>query len=159
MTHTFLLQPGNWNLQGLWCERKQKPIPIQGEVVLSWHQNNWFSWNSQLKFANNDDSASASKLLATSELNLTYRGYIGFQESQYTFVLKHNVLGNLEGHGWITPNAIIQRYWVLNDRQRRQGFETFYQNADDTYYLCSCLTKGHQMIITLEATLLRGAQS
>lgn len=159
MTHTFLLQSGNWKLQGLWCERKLQPMPIQGSVMISWHQNNWFNWNSQLIFPNNENASSGSKVLSTSELNLNYRGYIGLQQSQYTFVLKHNILGNLEGNGWITPTAIVQRYWVLNDRQRRQGFETLYQQQDDTYCFCSCLTQGHQILITVEAKLARKQQS
>jgi hypothetical protein len=95
--------------------------------------------------------------LKSPELTFTYRGYLGFQQNQYTFVLKHNILGNLEGNGWITPTWIMQRYWVLNDRQRRQGFETLYQETADTYRLCTGLTQGHQIISTLEATLVRSS--
>lgn len=155
MTHTFLLEPGQWHLKGVWCESNLQPISIEGIVSILWSQPNWFSWNKQLKISNSEELNLKSRYLSESELSLTYRGYLGFRQSQYTFVLKHNLLGDLEGNGWITPSAIIQRYWVLNDRKRRQGFETLSQETENTYHFCSCLTQGHQMINTIEARLNR----
>lgn len=153
MTHTFLLKPGQWRLKGFWCETHLNPVPIEGTVNIVWNQPNWFSYTQRLTLPHHQENSINNYYFSSSELFLNYRGYLGFQQSQYTFVLKHNQLGNLEGNGWITPTSIIQRYWVLNDRKRRQGFETFYQKQADTYYFCSCLTQGHQMIITLEAIL------
>jgi len=157
VTHTFLLEPGQWTLQGVWCEANLTPLAIEGTVTIFWNQPNWFRWHQQLRFANYKTLPELKNSLQSSELTLTYRGYLGFQQNQYTFVLKHNLLGNLEGNGWITPTWIMQRYWVLNDRKRRQGFETLYQQTPDTYHLCSGLTQGHQIMSTLEATLVRSS--
>lgn len=153
MTHTFLLKPGQWRLKGLWCENHLEPFSVQGTVSIVWNQPDWFSYTQRLTLADDQEPNWKTNYFSASELLLNYRGYLGFQQRQYTFVLKHNQLGNLEGNGWITPTSIIQRYWVLNDRKRRQGFETFYQKQPDAYHLCSCLTQGHQMVVTLDATL------
>ena len=39
--------------------------------------------------------------------------------TQYTFVLQHSELGRVEGEGWIAPQSIVQRYWVLGDERQR----------------------------------------
>jgi hypothetical protein len=153
--HSFLLEPGQWTLKGLWCETNRTSFSVEGTVTISWNQPNWFCWHQQLKFPNNEPIPSSSELSEPSELILIYQGYLALRQNQYTFVLKHNLLGNLEGNGSINPTWIIQRYWVLNDRKRRQGFETLYQESKARYRLCSCLTHGHQIISTLEATLVR----
>lgn len=159
MTHTFLLKPGQWTLNGFWCENHLDPVPIGGTVSIAWNQSCWFSYTQRLTLPDRQQKNMVkNNYFSSSELSLNYRGYLGFQQNQYTFVLNHNQLGNLEGNGWITPTSIIQRYWVLNDRKRRQGFETFYQKQPDTYHFCSCLTQGHQMVITLEATLTYSSQ-
>jgi len=150
VTHTFLLKPGQWTLQGFWYELNLSPIAIEGTVDILWSQPNWFTWRTQLQFKEKEQS---------SPVSLTYRGYLSYQQRQYTFVLKHNLLGNLEGNGSMTPTWIIQRYWVLNDRKRRQGFETLYKETENAYRLCSTLTEGHQIKTTIEATLSRYSHS
>ncbi len=155
MTHTFLLEPTKWTLSGFWCERDLAPFPVQGTVNIFWHQPDWFTWVTQLTLPDLENLPQKNRFFSSTELILNYQGYLGSQQNQYTFVLKHNCLGNLEGSGWLTPHAITQRYWVLNDRKRRQGFETLDQQSENVYRLCSFLTQGHQMIIALEATLTR----
>ncbi len=155
--HTFLLEPGRWTLEGLWCEANLTPLSIKGTVMISWNQPNWFCWHQQLKFPNTKQISEQNHLSKQCELTFVYQGYLAFPQNQYTFVLKHNILGNLEGNGWINSTWIIQRYWVLNDRKRRQGFETLYQESTGSYRLCSCLTYGHQIMSTLEATLVRSS--
>lgn len=157
MTHTFLLESGQWTVKGFWCDRGFDPCPLEGRVNILWNQPNWFCWSNTLILSEQEKFSPQKSYLATSELTFTYKGYLTSEQSQYTFVLKHNILGNLEGDGWITPHAIIQRYWVLNDRKRRQGFDTLYREAEDTYRLCSSLSQGHQMMTTLEATLSRSS--
>ncbi|NBD33097.1 MAG: hypothetical protein GVY17_09075 [Cyanobacteria bacterium] len=157
MTHTFLLEPGQWILKGVWCEANVNPLSVEGTVTILWNQPNWFRCHKQLKFPDHQTQPNFDYSLKSPELILTYRGYLGYQQTQYTFVLKHNILGNLEGNGWMTPTWIMQRYWVLNDRKRRQGFETLYQETADTYRLCSGLNQGHQIMSTLEATLVRSS--
>jgi len=154
--HSFLLEPGQWILKGLWCDSSRTTtLSVEGTVTLSWNQPNWFCWHQQLKFPSKEHKSNQNHFSDCSEINFVYQGYLSFPQNQYTFVLKHNILGNLEGNGWINSSWIIQRYWVLNDRKRRQGFETLYQESIGTYRLCSCLTYGHQIMTTLEATLVR----
>ncbi|MEY3222575.1 MAG: hypothetical protein RLZZ203_1431, partial [Cyanobacteriota bacterium] len=83
-------------------------------------------------------------------------------DRQYTFLLQHNSLGQIEGEGWICPETIVQRYWVLGDnstelryRQRRSGFETLHRLNDDQYYLTSGILSGHSLDSTMEANLKR----
>ena len=70
-------------------------------------------------------------------------------------MLQHNVFGQIEGEGWICPDTIVQRYWVLSDRQRRSGFETLHRINDDQYYLTSGILVGHFLDSTMEANLER----
>jgi len=148
VTHTFLIKPGQWTIKGFWYEPNFDPLAIAGTADILWSQPNWFTWRMRLQLKKQEPS---------SELILTYRGYLSYRQSQYTFVLKHNHLGNLEGNGWINPAWIMQRYWVLNDRKRRQGFETLYQETENIYRLCSGFSEGHQIKTTMEATLTRSS--
>jgi hypothetical protein len=61
----------------------------------------------------------------------------------------------VEGEGWLSNHAIVQRYWVLGDHQRQSGFETFYRFSDRRYYLASGMLTGHSLTSTMEATLER----
>jgi hypothetical protein len=65
------------------------------------------------------------------------------------------LLGQIEGEGWIGTDSIIQRYWVIGDRQRRSGFETFYRIDDQTYNLSGGILAGHYLTSTIEARLER----
>jgi hypothetical protein len=143
--HTFLLEPGRWLIQGSWLERNSPPIPLKGLILVVWNRDNWFSMATKLIFPNSDRP----------EISFQYKGRLHDGERQYNFLLQHNSLGQIEGEGWICPDTIVQRYWVLGDRQRRSGFETLHQVNDDQYYLTSGILVGHFLDSTMEANLER----
>jgi hypothetical protein len=91
------------------------------------------------------------------EITFQYRGHLDVGERQYTFVLQHSELGRVEGEGWIAPESILQRYWVLGDKQRRSGFETLTRIDSGRYYLSSAVMAGHYLTSAMEARLERQA--
>ena len=68
-------------------------------------------------------------------------------------MLQHSELGRVEGEGWITPGAIVQRYWAINDKQRRSGFETLHRISDSKYCLSNGILAGHQLMSAMDAVL------
>lgn len=142
MTHTFLLEAKRWHIEGYWFERNQPPQPLKGRSIIAWQQEDWFTMVTKLVFPNSDRE----------EISFQYRGRLNAEERQYTYVLQHSQLGRLEGEGWVLEESIIQRYWVLGDRQRRSGFETFHRLSEHRYYLASATLAGHYLTSTLEAT-------
>lgn len=145
MAHTFLMQAGRWSLQGSWLERNGAPITVKGRTLVGWSRDDWFTLVTKLIFPGTERE----------EISFQYRGRMDAGERQYTFVLQHSLLGRVEGEGWVAPESIIQRYWVLGDRQRRSGFETLYRMNDDTYYFSSGIMAGHYLTSTMEAILER----
>ena len=145
MTHSFLLEAGRWTLAGTWIERNQLPIAVRGKTIVAWGQNNWFTMVTKLVFPDSERA----------EISYQYKGRLDNGERQYTYVLQQSILGRVEGEGWVGPESIIQRYWVLGDRQRRSGFETFYQVSDDQYQYSGVILAGHYLTSTIEGTLLR----
>ncbi len=148
MDHTFLLEPGRWVIQGSWLERNYPPIPLKGLTLVVWNRDNWFSMATKLMFPNSD----------LPEISFQYKGRLHEGARQYNFLLQHNILGQIEGEGWICPETIVQRYWVLGDRQKRSGFETLHRMNDHHYYLTSGLLAGHILESTMEANLQRQLQ-
>lgn len=149
MAHTFLMEAGRWTLQGNWLERNGMPTLVKGKTLVVWNRDNWFTMVTKLVFPESDRQ----------ELTLQYRGRLDAGERQYTFVLQHSLLGRVEGEGWIAPESIVQRYWVLGDRQRRSGFETLHLINENQYYLSSSILAGHYLTSTMEATLERQPES
>jgi hypothetical protein len=145
VSHTFLIEPGRWTLQGNWLERHELPVIVKGGTLVGWSRDDWFTMVTKLVFPGSDRE----------EISLQYRGRLDSQERQYTFVLQHSLLGRGEGEGWVAQESIVQRYWVLGDRQRRSGFETIYRLDDNKYYLSSSIMSGHHLTSTMEATLER----
>lgn len=145
MTHTFLVEVGRWTLQGNWLERDGMPILVKGFILVAWTQDDWFTMVTKLIFPENERD----------DITFQYRGRLNAGERQYTFVLQHSLLGRVEGEGWVAPESIVQRYWVLGDRQRRSGFETLHRLDDNTYYLSSGIMAGHYLTSTMEATVER----
>lgn len=143
MSHTFLLEQGRWKLQGNWLERNSPPIQVVGRVIVAWSQDEWFSMVTQFTFPKAEREA----------ITLQYRGRLDSGECQYTFVLQHSELGKVEGEGWITPESIVQRYWAINDKQRRSGFETLHRLDDQHYTLSSGIMEGLHLICAMDATL------
>ena len=148
MAHSFLLESGYWTLQGSWLEREQLPTLVKGRTLISW-RDDWFTMVTKLVFPEQERP----------EIAFQYRGHIDEDVRRYTFVLMHSSLGRVEGEGWIAPESIVQRYWVLGDRQRRSGFETIYRLNADTYHLSSAVMAGHYLTSAMEATLTRQSTS
>ena len=145
MTHSFLLEAGYWGMQGHWLEREQAPIPVKGKTLVAWRED-WFTMVTKLVFPTQERS----------EISFQYRGHLDENVQRYTFVLMHSGLGRVEGEGWIAPESIVQRYWVLWDtHQRRSGVETIYRINADTYHLSSAVMAGHYLTTAMEATLQR----
>ncbi|HEY9829680.1 hypothetical protein H6S82_25265 [Planktothrix sp. FACHB-1355] len=145
MAHTFLIEAGRWRLQGNWLERNGMPIAVKGLTLVAWSRDNWFTMVTKLMFPESDRE----------EIALQYRGRLDAGERQYTFVLQHSLLGRVEGEGWVAPESIVQRYWVLGDRQRRSGFETLHRVTENQYYISSSILAGHYLTSTMEALLER----
>jgi hypothetical protein len=140
------MEAGRWTLHGNWLERNSMPVTVKGRTLVGWARDDWFTMVTKLVFPGTDHE----------EISLQYRGRLDSGERQYTFVLQHSLLGRVEGEGWLAQDSIVQRYWVLGDRQqRRSGFETLYRVNDDTYYFTSGMMAGHYLISTMEAVLER----
>ena len=145
MAHSFLLEAGYWGIQGHWLEREQPPIPVKGKTLVAWRED-WFTMVTKLVFPSQERS----------EISFQYRGHLDHDVQRYTLVLMHSDLGRVEGEGWIGPESIIQRYWVLGDtHQRRSGVETIYRISADTYHLSAAVMAGHYLTTAMEATLQR----
>lgn len=139
------MESGRWTLQGSWLERHGMPITVKGKTLVAWSRDDWFTMVTKLVFPSSDRE----------EISFQYRGRLDTGDRRYTFVLQHSSLGRVEGEGWIAPESIVQRYWVLGDRQRRSGFETMYRLGNDKYYLSSGILSGHYLTSAMEATLER----
>jgi hypothetical protein len=145
LSHTFLLEAGRWNIEGQWLERNQPPLSVKGKSMVAWNQENWFTMVTKLVFPGSERPG----------ISFQYRGRLSGEERQYTYVLQHSQLGRVEGEGWISTQCIIQRYWVLGDRQRRSGFETLNRLNDDEYHFASGILAGHYLTSTMEARFQR----
>ncbi|MEM8779226.1 MAG: hypothetical protein AAGF26_10205 [Cyanobacteria bacterium P01_G01_bin.49] len=145
MSHRFLMEAERWTIEGNWLERNEMPDPVKGRTIVVWSKDNWFTMVTKLVFPSSDRP----------KISFQYRGRLDGEERQYTYVLQQSLLGEVEGEGWIGPDSIIQRYWVLGDGQRRSGFETFYRLNDDTYHFSSGILTGHYLTSTMEAILKR----
>lgn len=143
MAHTFLVEAGRWNLEGNWLERDRAPIAVKGRTIVAWGQDDWYSMVNKLIFPGEERE----------EITFQYRGRFDDDARRYTFVLQHSELGRVEGEGWITPGAIVQRYWAINDKQRRSGFETLHRISDSKYCLSNGILAGHQLMSAMDAVL------
>jgi len=149
VAHTFLMEPGRWTIEGNWLEKDGLPLTIRGATLVRWSQDNWFTMVMKLTFTDSDRPP----------ISFQYKGRLDSGERQYTFVLQHSVLGKVEGEGWVAPDSIIQRYWVLGDKQRRSSFETLYRIDYDTYHLSSAVMAGHYLTSAMEARLERQTET
>ncbi|MGD1895988.1 MAG: hypothetical protein ACFB16_03440 [Phormidesmis sp.] len=145
MAHSLLLEPGRWKLQGSWLTREALPTPIKGKILVAWKQVDCFMVATKLTFPEGDHD----------DIVLQSRGRMTASDRQYTFVLQHSQLGQVEGEGWIAPESIVQRYWSLSDKQRRTGFETLRQISSDRYHFSSGILSGQYLTSTMEAELVR----
>lgn len=139
------MEAGRWTLQGNWLERDGLPVSVKGKILVAWSRDNWYTMVTKLMFPGTERE----------EISFQYRGRLNSGERQYTFVLQHSLLGRVEGEGWIAPESIVQRYWVLGDRQRRTGFEALHQLDNNKYRLSSSVMAGHYLTSTMEASVER----
>ncbi len=146
MSHTFLLEPGRWNLAGNYIERKSEPVKVNGRILVTWTKDDWFQMAIKLTF------------LELPELTLTYKGCLDPDQRRFSFILQHSAMGKIEGEGWVAPASIIQRYWVVDDQKLRTGFQTTYKHTDDCYYLSNSIVAGPAFVSSMDAVLTR-AQS
>ena len=145
MSHSFLIEPGRWTLQGSWLAKDLFPITVKGRILVAWNSNDWFTMVTKLIFPNGE----------LDEIALQYKGRIVRGDRQYTFVLQHSMLGRVEGEGWIAPDSIVQQYWVLKDRHMRTGFETLYRLNSERYHFSGGIMAGHHLTSTMEAIIER----
>jgi hypothetical protein len=145
VAHSFLLEPGKWTLHGTWLTRDALPMPVKGKILVAWKQDNCFMAATKLSFPEG----------AHEDIVIQSRGRMTSQERQYSFVLQHSLLGQVEGEGWIAPESIVQRYWGLSDKQRRSGFETLRQISLERYHFSGGEMAGHYLTSTIEAELTR----
>jgi len=145
VAHSFLLEPGRWTLQGTLLTRDTLPSAVKGKLLVAWKQDDRFMVATKLTFPETDQD----------DIVLQSKGRMTGQEMQYTFVMQHSVLGQVEGEGWIAPESIVQRYWGLSDKQRRTGFETLRQISPERYHFSSGMMAGHYLTSTIEAELAR----
>jgi len=150
VAHSFLLEPGRWKLQGTWLTRESLPTPVKGKILVAWKQDDCFMLATKLLFPDTELPAAEREEIVTQ-----LRGRITSQDRQYTFVLQHSQLGQVEGEGWIAPESIVQRYWGLNDKLRRTGFETLRQLSADRYHYACGIMSGHYLTSTMEAEIVR----
>jgi hypothetical protein len=143
MAHTFLVQAGRWHLAGVWLERQKPPIAVAGKTIVRWAKDNWFTIDTNLTFGDRPEIITAAK------------GRLDYDEQRFSFVLQHSQMQKVEGEGWVGESAIVQRWWAMNDKQIRTGFETLYQKDDDCYYLSHSIVSGSFLVSTLEATLTK----
>ncbi len=145
MTHTFLLEPSNWIIQGTWLDKRQIQIPFKGAMIITWNQSNWFELKTKIVFDTKN----------MSELTFEYKGLLPANKSQYAYVLKRSDFEKIEGEGWLSNDSIVKRYWVLGDSRRRHGFECYVYLDDDNYHLTSAMMAGNHLINTMEGFLER----
>ena len=150
MSHTFLVQPGKWTLEGNWVERDSMPIGFKGRTLVGWSRDNfWFTMVTKLTFTNSDRE----------ELTMAYKGRIDSDERRFTYVVDDSFLGKVEGEGIIGPDSITQRYWVMGDKKVRTGFQTLYRRDSNIYSLVSGIISGQNLESTMEAVVTRHTDS
>jgi hypothetical protein len=156
------MEAGRWQLEGNWLERHQETISVKGKVLVVWSQDNWFTMVTKLVFPRpNKGISNVTKL---QDISFIYKGRLNSVQDRYTFVLQHSVLGRLEGEGWVAPETIVQRYWVIGDlsgqdrtisslHQQSSGFESWYRLNEKTYQVSSTIMTTHHLFSMMEARL------
>jgi hypothetical protein len=145
VAHSFLLESGSWNVDGYWLKPGLAPIPIQGNILISWKQKNWFKMTTLLTYGEE----------AAAEILCKCRGNLDYEENYYTYVSQHSLLGNIEGEGRIGFQSIVQYYWFMGTNVGQKGFDTFYCLNQNTYHFTSSILDSHNLKNTIEATIKR----
>lgn len=153
--HSFLMESGRWKLEGHWLlNREEILVPIHGRLIVAWNAETWFNLVGKICLP-----ASSETPVPFQEATLQYRGHfdpghLGGSE-HYSFMLQHSYLGKVEGEGRVLPNSIMQRFWILGDRENRTGVDHFCRIDSDHYHWSSSLLNSHTLVSTMEAQLER----
>ena len=145
MAHSFLIEPGYWQIDGYWLKPDLAPTALHGGMQTTWKRANWFKITTSLTC----EDESATKII------YQCRGNLNYEEKYYTYVSQHSLLGNIEGEGRLGPQTIVQYYWFMGTAERQKGFDTYYRLDQNTYYLTGSILDGHSIKSTIEATLKR----
>ncbi len=132
-------------MEGHWLDRDALITPVRGRILFGWAKGDWFTSVTKLTFPDSDRP----------ENTQTYKGRLDPERQRYTFLLQDSDLGKVEGEGWVGPNAIVQHYWVMDDKLSRTGFQTFYRRDDNRYALSAALMAGSSFVSMMEAVLTR----
>ena len=143
MTHSFLLKPGKWTINGYLRHKNRPPVNVKGLITIKWKQEYWFKMVTQLMLSDQSQS----------EIICQYKGHLDNQGKSYTYVLQHSILGNIEGEGWISSQSIIQYHWIVGSSQRRTGIDTFFYLGENIYHFTSVILESHNLSSTMEATI------
>lgn len=153
INHTFLMAEGRWTLQGHWLVQPNGPlIPVAGKLMVVWQSETWFTLVGKIAPI---QSQLPDDVTPPPSITLQYRGHIGVSEQQFTYMLQHSHLGQIEGQGWILPHSIVKRFWILGDADGRTGIEHFCCIDSNHYSWSSSLMAGHTLLSTLEAQLVQ----
>jgi hypothetical protein len=148
--HSFLMAEGRWKLEGHWLlDSEGSSVPIHGKLLVAWNVEDWFNWVGKIYL-----SPSSEAKHPFSETTFQYRGHFSAPD-QYTFMLQHSHFGKIEGRGWILPDSIVQRFWMLGDRENRTGLEHLSRIDSDHYHWSSSIMNSHSLVSTMEAKLER----
>ncbi len=143
--HSFFVDVGDWAMAGQWLEPNQAPEPIQGRILVTWSQDDWFTMATKLIFP--------KSMTNKPPLTFQYRGKLGYGDSHYTFVLQHSQWGRVEGVGWVGSSSIVKRFWLLGDPAKKGGFESYWQISPNQYVMTANYSAGNKNLSLLEATL------
>jgi hypothetical protein len=147
-----------WNLKGHWLLERSGPLlTIGGKLMVVWNDEEWFNLVGKISISSplQSQSLQDSDPKYPTEITLQYRGHLGVPNQQYTFMLQHSHLGHLEGEGWLMPDSIVQRFWIIGDRERRTGIDQIYRMNDDRYHWSSSIMTSHALVSTMDVTLDR----
>jgi len=143
VNHNFLVKPAQWTVKGHLSNKNREFKKLEGLITISWKREQWFDMKTQLSL----DKSNSQDIVAKC------KGHFDNQGKSYSFVLKHNVLGNIEGEGFLNLESIVQYYWLVNSSRRCLGVENFYRIDENTYHMSSLFLESHNFESNMEATL------
>ena len=143
MNHLFLVKSAQWTVNGHLFDKNKDFKQVKGLITVSWKREKWFDMKTQLSLGKSDSQDIVAKS----------KGHFDNQGKSYSYVLKHNVLGNIEGEGFLNLESITQYYWLVSSSQRCLGVDNFYRIDENTYHLSSLFLESHNFESNMEATL------
>jgi hypothetical protein len=148
--HTFLMGEGRWKLEGYWLLKPDGDlVPVHGKLIVAWNAEDWFNIVGKVCLAPSPEIGHPFD-----ETTFQYRGHFSAAD-QFTFMLQHSRFGQIEGQGWILPDSILQRFWILGDHGNRTGLDRLYRVDAEHYHWSSSIMGSHTLISTMEVMLKR----